>query len=260
MQNTKISWTDHTFNPWIGCAKVSEGCRNCYAIPLAKRMGWAKWGVRASRYITSKSYWEKPRAWNRKAAKTGKRIRVFVASLADVFDGHPDLIDARKRLWTLIRETPNLDWLLLTKRPENILGMLPPDWGDGYDNVWLGTSVEDMRVVNRIDALRAVPAAIRFVSYEPAIGPLHEANLDRIDWLICGGESDRSGNFRPMDEAWAIAMRDKCIRDGVEYFFKQHSGKRSGMQPTLQGVKHRKWPRTRRMRKVRKQTGVDAAA
>ena len=271
-QKTKISWCDATFNPWIGCVEVggirrdgdgkpnaaAAGCANCYARIHGERMGWAEWGVRTPRHITSESTWKQPRAWNRKAAKSGKRMRVFCASLSDVFENHPGVVEARKRLFALIKETPNLDWLLLTKRPQNILSMLPPDWGEGgYDNVWLGTSVEDMRVAHRLDKLRAVPAAIRFVSYEPALGPIDQANVDGIHWLICGGESG-GAHWRPMDEAWATAMRDRCKQLGVAFFFKQHAGKHSGMQPTLQGVKHHAWPRSRRLRKQRVQTGVGA--
>ena len=253
---TKIAWVDATQNFWIGCSKVSAGCKNCYAIPIAKQRKWAKWGVNEPRHITSVAYWKQPYAWNRKALKNGKRLRVFCASLADVFDSHPDLVEPRERMWKVIRETRCLDWLLLTKRPENIASMLPPDWGDGYPNVWLGTSVEDMRVAHRIDTLRTIPAAIRFVSYEPALGPLDQADLRGVQWLICGAES--GPNYRTMDETWAIAMRDKCKREGVTFFFKQHNGKQSGVEPTLQGVKHYKWPRSRRLRKQRVQTGVGA--
>lgn len=244
-ENSNISWTRHTFNPWIGCARKSEGCRNCYAERQAEHRGWAKWGINTPRYLTADSTWKEPLRWNRKAQAAGERHRVFCASLADVFDAHPDVVDARARLWRLIDKTPHLDWLLLTKRPENIVGMLPDDWGDGRHNVWLGTTVEDMRVVNRIDILRTIPAAVRFISYEPAIGPLDEANLTGIDWLICGGES--GPGYRPMDENWARSMRDRCARENIAFFFKQHNGAKSGVEPTLDGVEYHELPTPRRL-------------
>ena len=257
MQNTKISWCDHSWNPWIGCSRVSEGCRNCYADRRAKQYGWAKWGVKTPRHITSVDYWKQPLAWNRKAMKTGKRVRVFCASLADVFEGHPDLVEPRRRLFDLIRQTSGIDWLLLTKRPE-VASMLPPDWGDGYPNVWLGVSVEDMRVAHRLDTLRQIPAVVRFISYEPALGRLDAADISGFHWLIYGGES--GPHFRADDTDWARAIRDKCKREGVTFFYKQSSGRNPAKHPKLDGVLHEHWPRSRRMRKVREQTGVCVSA
>jgi protein gp37 len=145
---------------------------------------------------------------------------VFCASLADVFDAHPDLVEPRARLFRLIRITPNLDWLLLTKRPENIAGMLPPDWDEGYPNVWLGTTVEDERVGHRVDALSAIPAAIRFLSCEPLIGALDlRGKLDEIDWVIVGGES--GAKARVMQSTWARAIIDTAKRQGVAIHVKQ---------------------------------------
>ena len=131
-ENSKIEWTDHTFNPWIGCTKVSPGCEHCYAEGESKRRGWASWGRGCPRKRTSKSNWLQPFAWNRDAIKRGTRLRVFCASLSDVFDNEVPA-EWRQDLWAVIQKTPALDWLLLTKRPENIRAMLPKDWGNGWD-------------------------------------------------------------------------------------------------------------------------------
>ena len=137
-EQTGISWTDHTFNPWIGCTAVSAACDHCYAETLAKRYGWDF----AARRRTSENNWRNPRRWNRAAERDGVRRRVFCASLADVFDNQVPP-EWRADLWDLIRACPSLDWQLLTKRPQNIARMLPDDWGDGWPNVWLGTTAEN---------------------------------------------------------------------------------------------------------------------
>ena len=145
---TKISWTDHTFNPWIGCQAVSPGCDNCYAETLTKRHGWTQWGPNGERKRTSAGYWRKPLAWDRRAGEARRRELVFCASLADVFDNQaPE--GAREDLWQLVRNTPNLDWQLLTKRPQNFDEFLPKDWNGGYPNVWLGVSAENQEEYDR---------------------------------------------------------------------------------------------------------------
>ena len=139
---TKIQWAHHTFNPWWGCEKISPECKNCYAAAWAKRTGFGHtWGPNATYRTFGDRYWSQPRKWNRDAARAGERRRVFCASMADVFDARaPEGVQAQ--LFDLIRETRNLDWLLLTKRPERIASSLPPDWGiSGWSNVWLGTTV-----------------------------------------------------------------------------------------------------------------------
>lgn len=240
-----ISWTRSTFNPWIGCIRVSEGCRNCYAerfveTRLQKDEDEKLWGARSTRRRTAASNWKHPRRWNRKALETGERHLVFSGSLCDVFEDHPDANAIRPDLWSLIQSTKALTWQLLTKRPENITRMLPAGWGEGWPHVWLGTSIEDMRVAARADALRAVPARVRFISYEPAIGSIDELDLDGIHWLIAGGES--GPNFRPADPAWFRGIRDRCSAAGVAYFYKQGSGPRPGMHELLDGKEHREWP------------------
>lgn len=119
-KDTGITWTDSTFNPWWGCEKVSPGCTNCYAATFDKRVGGDHWGAKAGRRFFGDKHWREPEKWNRDAAKSGERHRVFCASMADVFEDRDDLVQPRIRLFHLISETPNLDWLLLTKRPENI--------------------------------------------------------------------------------------------------------------------------------------------
>lgn len=258
-ENSKIEWTDHTFNPWVGCTKVSSACDHCYAEGWAKRAGQPELWT-GERRRTSANTWAGPLKWNRKAADEGRRARVFCASLADVFDNQvPE--GWRYDLWRLIEKTPHLDWLLLTKRPQNIRKMLPnfpgaKPWGDGWSNVWLGTTAENQTEADRrIPHLLSVPAAIRFLSCEPLLGPL-DLTLDNlvctecaacsdghlvepdtganacrrcdstgklsewgIDWVICGGESGHGA--RPMHPDWAKSLRDQCAAAGVPFLFKQ---------------------------------------
>ena len=218
--NTKIEWTDATFNPWIGCQKVSAGCLHCYAETLTQRYKWVEWGPQGVRQRTSPGNWKKPLMWQRKAERDGVRRRVFCASLADIFDTQaPE--GAREDLWELIRTCPDLDWQLLTKRPENALTMLPVDWGRGYSNVWIGTTAEDQKAYDRRwPILQDVPARLRFVSYEPAIGPLSlEGHQDTPDWLIWGGESGPGA--RRMEPTWARNITNECRAGGVPVFGKQ---------------------------------------
>lgn len=250
---SKIGWTDHTFNPWIGCQKVSAACDNCYAEAWDNRYGGERWGPHATRTRTSESNWNNPMRWDRKAARAGARARVFCASLADVFDNHPTVKpEWRAELWRVIRATPNLDWQLLTKRPQNIRPFLPRDWGMGYPNVWLGTTVEDQKTARqRIKHLVAIPAAVRFLSCEPILGPIDLQNVEvegglydflagdrktstgeiiagpprgvgTVDWVITGGES--GPGFREPDMDWYRGLRDQCAETRTPFFFKQHSG------------------------------------
>ncbi len=232
MGKTKIEWTatldadgvmhpGYTFNPWWGCTKVSDGCKNCYAETLAKRYGFDVWGLNTPRRLMSDNHWQQPIKWDAEGQRLGIRYRVFCASMADVFEENAPESES-ERLWKLIRNTPNLDWQLLTKRPHRIADNLPGDWGNGYSNVWLGTSVEDERVVERIGHLVSVPAVIHFLSLEPLIGPLPNLPLSDIDWVIVGGES--GAGARPMDEAWVLDIRRQCRSSRVSFFFKQWGG------------------------------------
>jgi protein gp37 len=201
---TLISWADATFNPWMGCQRVSPACEHCYAetstpVRVLRERKLEVWGPPSTtpRQRTSLSNWKKPRQWDRAAARAGKRVRVFCASLADVFEDHPALPPWRAELFAMIEQTPHLDWMLLTKRPQNIRAMVPPSWLEApRANVWLGTTVEDQRrAEERIPHLLAVPAAVRFLSCEPLLGP-----VDLTQWLPCEHCNVRkTGNARPGD-------------------------------------------------------------
>ncbi len=232
-ENSNIEWTDHTFNPWIGCTKVSPGCANCYAETLNNRMKWAEWGKGGKRKRTSVANWRKPHQWN--ASANGLRPRVFCASLADWLDDEvPE--EWRLDLLQLIEDTPNLDWLLLTKRIERLQG-----WGEMLPrNVWLGTSAEDqLRWDERVPILMSIPATVHFVSAEPLIGPIH-MNEARPEWLIVGGESGPKS--RPMEGEWVKHLHDQCD-PRTAFFFKQWGGvnkKAAGRE--LDGRKHDEFP------------------
>jgi protein gp37 len=221
--NSSIEWTTHTFNPWWGCTKVSDGCKFCYAEALAKRYGHNLWGTTNERRLLSENHWRSPVKWDADAKAKQTRYRVFCASMADVFEEDVPQEEFR-RLWELIRQTPNLDWQLLTKRPHRIADSLPADWGNGYPNVWLGTSVEDQRVLERITHLTSVPAVVHFLSLEPLLGPLSDLPLRDIEWVIVGGES--GAKARPMNEEWVLDIRRQCRAANVAFFFKQWGGVR----------------------------------
>lgn len=226
-ENSNIEWTKHTFNPWRGCTKVSKECDLCYAATLSlrnpKTLGiWGKYGTRS---IAADAYWRQPIDWDREAERSGERHRVFCASLADVFEGndtmpeaaHFDVYIARTRLAALIRDTPNLDWMLLTKRPENITSVVsqiyPPAKIDllALPNVWLGTSVGVTKTKDRIDVLRNIPTAsgIHFLSCEPLLEDLGPLDLSGIQLVIAGGES--GAGARPMHPEWVRSIRDQCL-------------------------------------------------
>jgi protein gp37 len=225
-EKTEIAWTDSTFNPWIGCQKVSAGCDHCYAETLMdKRLHRVEWGPHGERRRTSAANWREPIIWNRHfsafQAQHGHRQRVFCASLADVFDNKaPD--GARGDLWTMINATPQIDWLLLTKRPENIglmaPAVIPP-------NVWIGTTCEDQAAFDRRwPMLQKVPARVRFISYEPAIGPLTITGHKVMpDWLIAGGETGQG--HRWAKPQWFYAIKHECEEEAVPFFMKQMSGR-----------------------------------
>jgi protein gp37 len=266
-ENSVIGWTHHTFNGWWGCFKVSPGCQNCYAEAFSKRTGHDIWGPpkTTSRRLFGDKHWSEPLKWNADAEKAGERRRVFGFSMADVFEDHPDVWDARQRLWDLIEETPALDWLLLTKRPENVMGMVPMDWTEhGFPlNVWLGTSVENQDAADeRIPHLLATPAAVRFLSCEPLLGPVNlskvcmgkrpgqlgefDQYIDAVDgwhidgmgfgrrlqrgldWVIVGGES--GPGHREMQMPWLVNLTHQCRDADVPVYVKQDSGAYPGRQ------------------------------
>jgi protein gp37 len=248
---TTIAWCHHTFNPWWGCSHVSPGCVHCYAEAWAKRTGHPVWGAHAEPRSFGEKHWQEPLAWNAAAQHTGERRRVFCASMADVFEDHPALPAERAKLWALIEATPWLDWQLLTKRVENVLGMTAEVWpelGDWPGNVWIGTSVESQEWANkRIPVLLRIPARVRFLSCEPLLGRVDLRRIEApngalidcldggvsdardgvgdaatphsVDWVIAGGES--GPHARRMDPGWARSIRDDCAAAGVPYLFKQ---------------------------------------
>ncbi len=238
--NSAIEWTDHTFNPWVGCTKISPACDHCYAESWAKRAGEPDLWTGARRRTSLKN-WNLPFRWNAQSEEEGVRRRVFCASLADVFDNQAEA-EWRSDLWQVIQDTPNLDWLLLTKRPQNIAKMLPPSWANGaWPNVWLGTTICNQAEADRnIPHLLKIPASVRFLSIEPLLGRLtfrwaswvsqremiarkgfwnHLDGLQGIGWAIVGGESGPSA--RPMNADNVRALRDEFAEARVPFFFKQ---------------------------------------
>jgi protein gp37 len=242
-ESTNIEWCDSTFNPWIGCTKVSPACDHCYAeVSTAARSLGVTWGPRNDRHRTSLKNWDQPLKWERDHeaffAVHGRRRRVFCASLADVFDIEVPAA-WRMDLFSLISQTPNLDWLILTKRIGNVMPMCS---GDGLmfdmicQRVWLGATIVNQEEADRdIPKLLTVPAAVRFLSMEPLLGPVHimgwldveascpcgEMSCDHeaIDWVIVGGESGHKA--RPMHPDWVRSLRDQCAAAGVPFLFKQ---------------------------------------
>lgn len=248
-KDSNIGWTHHTFNPWWGCMKVSPGCANCYALTFSKRVGYDIWGPSATttRRLFGTAHWNEPLKWNEAAKRAGAQHRVFCASMADVFEDHPFVESERAKLWSLLERTNSLDWLLLTKRPENVGRMTPwrhnPE-GLIWPTVWLGTSVEDQeRAEERIPALVDPnhPVGVLFLSCEPLLGPLDLTPwLGRIGWVIVGGES--GPGHRPMRTEWVRAIRDQCQAAGVPLYYKQGGGLYPGKDRVLDGRTHDEFP------------------
>ncbi len=258
-KNSKIEWCDHTWNPWLGCTKVSPACDHCYAESrMDSRLHVVQWGAGQPRKHTSERYWKGPEDWNAEAERLGVRYRVFCASLADVFDNEVP-VQWRIDLMRLICATPHLDWLLLTKRIGNAAGMLESafravhhqreGWADNVlPNVWIGATICGQAEAERdIPKLLGTPARVRFLSVEPLLGPVdlrqipvgghghHEVDpiimanvlqrpyayprLPEVNWVIVGGES--GPHARPMHPDWVRSLRDQCATAGVPFLFKQ---------------------------------------
>lgn len=249
-ENSGISWTDNTFNPWIGCTKISPACDFCYAETWDEKFGGERWGAKAARTRTNAKNWNRVRRWNRLAGEANRMTIVFCASLADVFDNHRSIEQAwRDDLWLLIRETPNLAWMLLTKRPQNIARFLPDDWGAGYPNVALGVSAENQEETDRrVPLLLSVPAAGRFLSMEPLLEKVHVPDgalgTGLIDYIIAGGESGDSA--RPSNPDWFRSVRDQASAAGIAFHFKQwgefgQTGERVGVDAAGIELDGRTW-------------------
>lgn len=246
MAETSIEWTDATWNPVAGCSVLTAGCTNCYAMRMAARldaMGQAKYSG-LTRRSGGRSVWTGkirldpkslliPHAWS-------KPRKVFVNSMSDLF--HPDVPEKFiAQVWQTMRETPRHTYQILTKRPDRMAALLSQPSFQVLPNVWLGTSVEDQRVLERLDDIRRVPAAIRFVSLEPLIGSVSGGDLTGIHWAIVGGES--GPRSRPMNPIWVHEIESMCRTSGTAFFFKQWGGKnKKATGRTLNGQTYDEMP------------------
>lgn len=220
--DSAISWTDHTFNPWWGCVKVSPGCQHCYAETLSNRFGGDVWGVGKPRRTFGDSHWNDPLRWDTKARTASRIDRVFTASMADVFEDRRDLDAPRARLFALVEQTPNLQWLILSKRADRMVDLAPASWRDGWPaNAVAMTSVENQRYAeHRLPELLRVPAPLHGVSVEPLLGPVDLTPwLAGLDWVIVGGESGPGA--RTMQLTWATDVMEQCRRSSTPFFMKQ---------------------------------------
>ena len=224
MADSQIEWTQSTWNPVVGCSIVSTGCKNCYAMEMARRLE----AMRMSKYAGLTQKTGKRTMWNGVVREDGKSLsipyswkkprKVFVNSMSDLF--HENVSEEFiLSVWQVMRETPRHSYQILTKRPDRMANLILYKVQDILPNVWLGTSVENSEVVGRIERLRTVPAAIRFISFEPLIGPVGTVNLDGIRWAIVGGESGRLA--RPIREEWVDEIFNQCINSRTAFFFKQ---------------------------------------
>lgn len=224
-ESSKIEWTRSTFNPWWGCVEVSEACDHCYARTLAKSYGHSVWGDDAPRRRMSESYWQCPLKWNRKAEETGEFWPVFCASMADVFETNRSEViqESRPRLFRLIEDTPNLTWLLLTKRPQNMVRYAPESWKSGWpQNVWALTTLEHQKHIARVTRLLEVPAVVRGLSAEPLFSALDLSGMLgpwKVNWVITGGESGI--HARPGHPEWYRSLQRQCREAGIAFHFKQ---------------------------------------
>lgn len=253
---TGISWTNHTWNPWYGCRKISQGCKNCYMFREQ-----LQYGGDPDKVVRSKTTFNSPIKWN----KTSRGSLVFTCSWSDFFI--EEAWQWRVEAWKIIKDTPNLTYQILTKRSSIIDRHLPEDWGEGYPNVWLGVSAETQKDADeRITDLLKIPARVHFVSIEPMLEEMdiehylykHDTKSfiqalmsrpadispiwsNKLDWVIVGGES--GPNARLMDATWARSIRDQCIKADVPFFFKQWSGLHPAQECELDGVRWTQFPR-----------------
>lgn len=253
-ENSNIGWTHHTHNFWVGCSKVAPECANCYIGRTLARQGREPWGA-----IYKTKTWRNLYRWEEKARLEKLYYRVFTNSLADFFDAKAD--DLRQVAWGDIRNTPHMIYLILTKRPERIMRCLPGDWGDGYSNVWLGVSTGCRMTLNKMDSLRNIPCALRFVSMEPLLEDIAPyINLDGCGWGIAGGESGEGPEHlwdaladwkdelkhprgrRTMKMEWAQNLWKRFSLAGLPFYFKQITAFRSGQGENALGRKVHEFP------------------
>lgn len=242
-ENSKISWTHHTFNPIWGCEKIAPECANCYAEAWAKRMGYHVWGKNKPRRQLSEKYWREPLKWNARAEKNGERARVFCGSMCDWLEDHPTVHMERQKLFPLIEQTPWLDWLLLSKRNENFDRAIPEKWWmEGVPtNVWIGMTAGCQETWNAcwpiLESIKHQTHRLAFVSVEPMIGPMDITDdlvyidigdedcprwLQWPDWIIIGGESEQPGhNARRIELDWVRKLIAQCKQSGIAVYVKQ---------------------------------------
>ncbi len=250
-ENSKIEWTDHTFNPWIGCTKVSPACDHCYAEAMMDtRYGRVTWGAGEDRIRTSPANWKLPLRWNKQVPVGADRPFVFCASLADVFDNEVDPA-WRRDLFALIEQTPNLIWLLLTKRIGNVVKMTDPIHGHPLlpRNAAIGATIANQEEYDRdrmklVEVARVCAPLFTFGSFEPLLGPII-LDKNAPDWIIVGGESGRE--VRLMQPDWARNLRDASARLGRSFFMKQMTGK----QPIPDDLMVRQFPNPLRVQQHR---------
>jgi protein gp37 len=226
-EKSPIEWTDATWNPVVGCSLESAGCTNCYAMRMAARleaMGVAKYAG-LTRKSGGRAKWTGKITCDEAALSAPVRWarprKVFVNSMSDLF--HPDVpVEFIRQVWDVMKRTRRHDYQLLTKRPKRMRELLSGPTFELLPNVWLGTSVENADVVHRIDDLRSTPAAVRFISFEPLIGPVPDLDLRDIAWAIVGGESGPGA--RAIQEEWVLRIQESCRSYGTAFFFKQWGG------------------------------------
>jgi len=267
-KDSKIEWTDHTFNPWWGCVPRGMGCVHCYAKDFAERMGYDVWGTDNPRRVFKEKHWYEPIRWNQAAHKIGERHKVFCGSMCDIFETrgcreyNQALNTEREKLWNLIDATPHLIWLLLTKRPENIWKLLPDYWilSDVPSNVWFGVSTSTQAELDELWTIldsetHYLQPSVLFLSLEPLVEPVdltmvlteidcgdeeHDWWTRAPDWVILGAESGRKR--RPFDAAWAVGPYEQCHKLGIPFFGKQDSGLRPGMPLLINGQEVKEFP------------------
>jgi protein gp37 len=234
-QKFKHGQHDYPFNFWMGCHKFSEGCRNCYMFIAQERRTIDPENVRLCT-----STWERPRRWQKEAERAGECRSVFACSYSDFF--LPEADAWRNDAWALIRETPNLIWMLASKRTHLIAERLPADWGNGYKNVWLGTSAELNKYLSRLDELRNIPCVLRWLDLAPMLEDLMpelEEHIDGFGWVNAAGETGCNAvEPRPFDEQWARNVRDLCLSRGIPFYFSHTAGRKRHPPRLLDEVEH----------------------
>ncbi|PHQ30887.1 DUF5131 family protein [Leeuwenhoekiella nanhaiensis] len=209
-QDSKISWTDKTWNPWRGCNKVSAACKHCYMFRY-----YSNRGINPNLVVKQEGVFDKPLRMDRGS-------KIFTCSMSDFF--HEGADEWRADAWEIIKKTPNHSYLILTKRPERIKENLPEDWSkENYGHVWLGVTVESQKEVHRIHTLGEIPCEVRWVSFEPLLGniELSQQELEILDWAVIGGESGYKNQVRKTELSWYNSLMFQIMGYGIPLFFKQ---------------------------------------